>query len=131
MSEKHSWIHDVLFVAVLVLATFLRVTGVDWGDGQHQHPDELFLSGVTENLRAHVCIDEGVSIDACPADRQRWMTPAEYFDTAHSTLNPRNRGAPFYVYGNLPVTLVRVAYELIGTIGGTTEIFRAPVLRAG
>src|SRR5512136_558867 len=123
MSEKRSWIYDIVLIAVLVIAAYLRLTGVDWGEGQHQHPDELFLSGVTENLRAHACKDEGVSIDACPADRQRWMTPAEYFDTAHSTLNPTNRGAGFYVYGNLPVTLVRVAYELMGSSAGPLKYF--------
>ena len=55
--EKHSWIYDILLVAVLALAAVLRVTGVDWGEGQHQHPDELFITGVTEGLRAHVCMD--------------------------------------------------------------------------
>ena len=121
--EKHSWIYDIFLIAVLAVAAFLRVTGVDWGEGQHQHPDELFLSGVTENLRAHVCMDEGVPIDACAPDRQRWMTPAEYFDTATSTLNPNNRGAGFFVYGNLPLTLVRVAYELIGADAGPLKYF--------
>jgi YYY domain-containing protein len=121
--EKRSWIYDLLLIAVLAVAAFLRVTGVDWGNGQHQHPDELFLSGVTENLRAHVCMDEGVPIDACAPDRQRWMNPLEYFDTANSTLNPNNRGAPFYVYGNLPLTLVRVTYELIGADAGPLKYF--------
>jgi hypothetical protein len=114
--EKHSWIYDLLLIAVLALASYLRVSGVDWGEGQHQHPDELFLTGVTENLRAHVCMDEGVPIDACPSERQRWMNPLEYFNTATSTLNPNNRGAGFYVYGNLPLTLVRVTYESIPVV---------------
>ena len=47
------------------------------------------------------------------------MTPAEYFDTATSTLNPNNRGAGFYVYGNLPLTLVRVTYEMVGADCGS------------
>jgi YYY domain-containing protein len=123
MSEKRSWIYDLLLIAVLALASYLRVSGVDWGEGQHQHPDELFLTGVTENLRAHVCMDEGVPIDACPPDRQRWMNPLEYFDTATSTLNPNNRGAGFFVYGNLPLTLVRVTYELIGADAGPLKYF--------
>jgi YYY domain-containing protein len=123
MPEKRPWIYDLLLIAVLVLAAWLRVTGVEWGEGQHQHPDELFLSGVTENLRAHVCLDQGVPIDGCSPERQRWMTPAEYFDTANSTLNPNNRGAGFYVYGNLPLTLVRTIYELIGPSAGPLKYF--------
>ena len=114
--EKRSWIYDILILAVLALAAYLRVSGVDWGEGHHQHPDELFITGVTENLRAHACMDEGVSIDVCPPERQRWMNLSEYFNTATSTLNPNNRGAGFYVYGNLPLTLVRVTYEAIPEI---------------
>ena len=123
MPEKHSWIYDILLVAVLALAAVLRVTGVDWGEGQHQHPDELFITGVAEGLRAHVCMDAGVPIDACAPERQRWMNPLEYFDTATSTLNPNNRGAGFYVYGNLPLTIVRVTYELLGDKAGPLKYF--------
>ncbi len=123
MISKRSWIYDLLLIAVLILAAYLRVTGVEWGEGYHQHPDELFLTGVAENLRAHSCMDEGTPIEACPPERQRWMTIGEYFDTANSTLNPRNRGAGFYVYGNLPVTLIRVAYEAIGPEAGPMKFF--------
>ncbi|MBI5935179.1 MAG: glycosyltransferase family 39 protein [Chloroflexi bacterium] len=123
MTSKRSWIYDLLLIAVLALAAYLRVTGVEWGEGYHQHPDELFLTGVVENLRAHSCMDEGTPIEACSPERQRWMTIGEYFDTANSTLNPRNRGAGFYVYGNLPVTLVRVAYEAIGPEAGPMKFF--------
>ncbi|HSQ39271.1 MAG TPA: glycosyltransferase family 39 protein, partial [Anaerolineales bacterium] len=56
-------------------------------------------------------------------ERQRWMTPAEYFDTATSTLNPNNRGAGFYVYGNLPLTLVRVTYEMVGADADPLKYF--------
>jgi len=113
-NEKHFWIYDLLLILVLVLAAWLRVTGLDWGEFQNQHPDELFLSGVAENLHAHSCMDAGVSIDVCPPDRQHWLTVSEFFNTATSTLNPNNRGAPFYVYGTLPLFLVRYTYELLG-----------------
>jgi len=51
--EKHFWIYDILFLLVFVLAGYLRLTGVNWGEGQHQHPDENFLTGVLGSLRAH------------------------------------------------------------------------------
>jgi len=116
--EKESWLYDLLFVAVLLVAALLRFSGVNWGEGQHQHPDELFISGVTENLRAHTCRDASVPIDACPRENQRWLNPLEYFSTSTSTLNPANRGAGFFVYGNLPIVLVRVSYELLGDSAG-------------
>ena len=113
MNEKRSWLYDFLFILILLMAGFLRLAGFNWGEGYHQHPDELFLSGVLDNLRAHACEDPLVPIDACPPDQQRWITLGEYFDSDTSTLSPYNRGHAFFVYGNLPMTLVRVGLEMV------------------
>ena len=40
----------VLFLVVLLLAAFLRLYGLNWDQGQHLHPDERFLTQVTERL---------------------------------------------------------------------------------
>lgn len=112
--EKHFWLYDILLLLVLVLAGYLRLTGVDWGEGQHQHPDENFLSSVLGSLQAHKCADEFIPIDACPAEKRVWMSIGDYFDSRTSTLNPYNRGFAFFVYGNLPLTVVRVAAEATG-----------------
>ena len=112
--EKYPWIYDLLLIAVLVAAAFLRLNGADWGELQHQHPDEGFLTSVVSNLRAHVCIDPAISIDDCPSDQQRWMGIEDYFNTAKSTLNPNNRGFAFFVYGTLPMFIVRFTGEIIG-----------------
>jgi hypothetical protein len=90
--EKHSWIYDVLFLLVFILAGWLRLTGVNWGEGQHQHPDENFLSGVLGSLHAQTCIDETIPIEGCPEDQRRWMSIGEYFGSKTSTLNPYNQG---------------------------------------
>jgi len=109
--EKHPWIYDVLFLLVLVLAGYLRLTGVNWGEGQHQHPDENFLSSVLGSLQAHTCADKAIPVDACPPEQQRWMGIGDYFNSKTSTLNPYNRGYASYVYGDLPLTIVRIASE--------------------
>src|SRR5688572_15051562 len=114
-NEKHSWLYDLIFVFVLLMAGYLRLAGYNWGDGYHQHPDELFLTGVLDNLRAKTCIDENISIDFCLPEQQRWMTIGEYFNSSTSTLSPYNRGFGFFVYGNLPMTLTRVLYELFSS----------------
>jgi YYY domain-containing protein len=111
MTEKRAWLYDILFVGVLLIAAILRFGGVGWGEGYHQHPDELFLMGVLDNLRAHTCEDPSISVDSCPEEQKRWMTLGEYFDSDTSTLSPYNRGNSFFVYGNLPMTAVRVALE--------------------
>ena len=113
---KYFWLFDILLVLVLALAGYLRLTGVNWGEGEHQHPDENFLSGVVANLRAHKCADAALPIDACPTEKQTWISLGDYFDSETSTLNPYNRGQTFFVYGNLPITLVRVAAEATGQL---------------
>jgi YYY domain-containing protein len=113
-NSKYSWLYDILFVLILLMAGYLRLGGIEWGEGYHQHPDELFLSGVLDNLRAKTCDTPDLSIDACLPENRRWMTPLEYLDSAKSTLNPFNRGFGFFVYGNLPLTVTRVLMEATG-----------------
>ena len=115
--EKYSWLYDVLFLLVLVLAGYLRLSGVNWGEGQHQHPDELFLSSVLEGLRAQECADGSIPVEVCPAEQKRWISFGDYFNSKTSTLNPYNRGYAFFVYGNLPMTIVRVAAEAFNQDG--------------
>ncbi len=115
--EKRAWLYDLLFILVLLLAGYLRLAGSGWGEGYHQHPDELFLSGVLGNLRAQSCDNPLVPIDSCPEDQRRWMSIGEYFDTAKSTLNPYNRGYSFFVYGTFPLALIRFTAEAIGSDG--------------
>jgi hypothetical protein len=112
MNEKRTWVYDLLFILVLLMAGYLRLSGVEWGEGYHQHPDELFMTGVLDNLRAHTCADPLIAVDNCPPEQKRWLSIGEYFDSAASTLNPYNRGNASYVYGDLPLTLTRSAMEL-------------------
>ncbi len=113
-NEKHAWLYDLLFILVLLLAGYLRLSGVTWGEGYHQHPDELFLSGVLGSLRAHSCEVPFTPVDACPEEQKHWMSIGEYFNTETSTLNPYNSGYSFFVYGTFPLAIVRVIAESFG-----------------
>jgi YYY domain-containing protein len=96
--KSFTWIYDLLFILVLVMAAYFRFTGENWGDLQYQQPDELFLRSVTTAISpVHSIFD--------------------YFDTAHSTLNPHNVGQGFYVYGDLPIILVRYLAQYLGKMG--------------
>jgi YYY domain-containing protein len=114
--EKHFWMYDILFLLVLVLAGYLRLTGADWGKLQHQHPDENTFSSVLGSLRAQKCLDELIPVDACPVEQRRWLSIGDYFDSETSPLNPYNRGFGSYVYGDLPMTLVRLAADMTGPV---------------
>jgi YYY domain-containing protein len=114
--EKHPWIYDLLFLLVFALAGYLRLTGVHWGEGQHQHPDENFLSSVLASLQAQKCGNAALPVEACPPAQREWLSLGDYFDSKNSTLNPYNRGYAFFVYGNLPMTIVRVAADALGEL---------------
>ncbi len=81
-------------MALLVTAFSLRTIGLNWDENQHLHPDERFLTMVTEALR-------------WPRDL------GEYLDSARSPLNPYNRGYTFFVYGDLPIILTRGVGEVL------------------
>jgi len=95
----------VMVIAVLALGAYLRFTGLEWDDDFHLHPDERFLTMV------ETAISPVSSL-------------AEYFDTSTSSLNPHNvldangnQSYPFFVYGTLPIFLVRYIAEWVGMTG--------------
>src|SRR6266540_4815280 len=109
--EKYPWLYDVLFLLVFLLAGYLRLTGVNLGENGGQHPDENFLSGVLGSLQAHKCADPAIPVEVCTPDQKRWLSLADYFNSKTSTLNQYNRGYTSYVYGNLPMTMIRIFAE--------------------
>lgn len=92
------WLYGVLLLAILVVGGYFRVAGLDWDENQHLHPDERFLTMVTSAIHSVENIEE-------------------YFDTTNSTLNPHNQGYGFYVYGTLPIFLVRYVGESLEQVG--------------
>ncbi|HRJ19553.1 MAG TPA: DUF2298 domain-containing protein [Bryobacteraceae bacterium] len=95
-------------ILVLMVAAALRFHGINWDQGQHLHPDERFLTMVTESLK-------------WPA------SPAEYMDEARSPLNPRNTGYSFFAYGVWPAVVVKAAAAALGlhSYDGITLVGRA------
>ena len=47
---KNKLIIVLLFLAVLSLAAFFRLYGVNWDQNQHLHPDERFLTMVATGI---------------------------------------------------------------------------------
>src|SRR6266498_6135056 len=110
--EKYPWIYDLLFLLVFALAGYLRLTGVDWGEGMGQHPDENTFSGVLYSMQAHKCADPNTPITVCPPEQTHWLSIGDYFNSKTSTLNPYNLGYGSFVYGDLPMIMIRVAADL-------------------
>ncbi|HBY96713.1 MAG TPA: hypothetical protein DEP84_22665, partial [Chloroflexi bacterium] len=75
---------------ILILGAIFRFTGLDWDQGQHLHPDERFLTMVETALQW---------------PQEQFL--ATYFNEPGSTLNPRNVGYGFFVYGDFPIILIK------------------------
>ncbi|MEJ2757826.1 MAG: DUF2298 domain-containing protein, partial [Anaerolineales bacterium] len=95
---RQQMVYDLLVVLLLLVAAVIRFNGIDWGGGTFLHPDEGFLTNVETSL--------------VPVQTFR-----EYWDTANSTINPHNTGYTFFVYGTLPIFLVRYVATWLGQIG--------------
>ena len=111
-SKSLFWLLDVLLVLILLAGAYLRTTGLDWDEGQHLHPDERFLTMVESGISpVNGCDLPDTPVERCPNSQKDWLSFSEYFKTAQSTLNPHNRGFGFFVYGTLPIFMVRYAAE--------------------
>jgi len=96
--DLNRWLTIVLLILILAAGAYLRFVGLDWDVEQHLHPDERFLTMVESSL---------IPVDSA----------SSYFDTSLSTLNPNNQGYSFFVYGTLPIFMVRYVAELVGSTG--------------
>ena len=123
----HFWVTAILLILILVTGAYLRLVGIDWDEEQHLHPDERFLTMVEAAIQP---VGEDMDQLGSPpsAANQPWRSSytnslpdceewGGYFDTACSPLNPNNRGYDFYVYGTLPIFIVRYAAEFLGMTG--------------
>lgn len=101
ITQKVDWkarLPDLGLTLVLLIAIALRFVGLGWDGNTHMHPDERFLTMVEGSLRL-------------PEDL------GQYFDTATSPLNPHNVGHRFFVYGTLPIFIVRLLGEWMSKLG--------------
>lgn len=83
---KSKLIKKYFLVLIVIAALFFRVYGLSWDSGTHLHPDERFLSLVSEEISIPTNI-------------------FDYFNPSKSTLNPYNTKYKFFVYGSFPLTI--------------------------
>ena len=85
----------LILLGIMLVAGWLRFTGIEWGRNLYLHPDERFQTMVVVAAK--------------------WPSSIrEYFDSQSSPLNPYNNGFGSYIYGTFPL----FAAKLIGAITG-------------
>ncbi len=88
----------LLLIVIVAMGAYFRLLNVNWDDDQHLHPDERFLTMVETAIQ--------------------WPdSVAQYFNSAESPLNPYNRGHTNYVYGTLPLFMVKKLGMLLNQNG--------------
>ncbi|HEU4324747.1 MAG TPA: DUF2298 domain-containing protein [Roseiflexaceae bacterium] len=86
----------VLLLAIVLLGAYFRTLALTtWDEPSFRlHPDERFFTDVASLIRMPESL-------------------GDYFDSSQNTLNPRNRGKDFYVYGLLPQTVTRLTAVML------------------
>ena len=97
-----------IIVGLLVAGALLRLTNLNWDKFTHIHPDERFLTMVTSAMQ----LPE--------------LSLGEFFDSTKSQMNPYNIGYDFFVYGTLPLFIVRVVAEIVQKINEFAHIWLQP-----
>lgn len=108
----------VLLALVMAAGIYFRFVGQNWDDFTHLHPDERFLTQVADNLNGALN-----PTDPDPASRAEHLQRCierypqtngigSFFDSECSNWYPKNVGHGLYVYGELPMFVVRIMGEL-------------------
>ncbi|MBN1879874.1 glycosyltransferase family 39 protein [bacterium] len=97
----------IVIAAIIILGLALRLYGIDWDQGNHLHPDERSITMTSNALD----VPSGLF---------------EYLDPIKSPLNPYNRGKAVYVYGTLPLTMIKLTAAALNMddYNGTTQLGR-------
>ncbi len=108
----------VLLVLTLIFGAYLRLVGQNWDDFTHLHPDERFMTGVAMSIgngSLRFGGDEATQSAAMAKCLERYPKTngvGGYFDAECSDLYPPNTGNGQYVYGELPLFVVRLTAEV-------------------
>ncbi|MGE5602618.1 MAG: ArnT family glycosyltransferase, partial [Nitrososphaerales archaeon] len=93
-----------ILLGILVVAGLLRLTNLNWDDFTHIHPDERFLTMVTAAMRLPDSL-------------------GQFFDSTQSPMSPYNIGYDFFVYGTLPLFIVRVVAEFAQKLNASLQLW--------
>ena len=92
--REHAWV--AVLAVVVIAGAWLRLSGVNWDQGAHLHPDERYISSLANVIHF-------------PA------SPITYFDVSSSPLSPYNStGDHSYSYGTLPLFGTKAVADILG-----------------
>ncbi|HRE47782.1 MAG TPA: DUF2298 domain-containing protein [Aggregatilineales bacterium] len=112
---RRNGITVVVLLIVYAFAIYFRFVGQNWDDFTHLHPDERFLTQVAEAMNGPLRMTDtsaSVQMQECLAQYPETNGIGGFFDSKCTNWYPKNVGHGLYVYGELPLFVVRIAAEI-------------------
>ncbi len=115
---------NVLLALVVLLGGYFRFVGLNWDDYTHLHPDERFLTGVVASLGGGFAFSDAdaaerqAHLERCLARYPDTNGQGGFFDADCSSYNPHNTGNGLYVYGTLPLFIVKAVADAVVSVTG-------------
>ncbi|MCE7948102.1 MAG: hypothetical protein DYG88_11805 [Chloroflexi bacterium CFX4] len=116
-AARRPWQVPLLVVIIFAVGAYFRFVGQNWDDFTHLHPDERFLTQVAENINGRLNLtnpDPAARAEQYALCRERYPERdgiGDFFDSQCSNWYPKNVGHGLYVYGELPLFVVRITAE--------------------
>ncbi|RMG74003.1 MAG: hypothetical protein D6711_09850, partial [Chloroflexi bacterium] len=124
--RRNNLIVGVLLGLVMLLGGYFRLMANNWDDFVRFHPDERYLTGQIApaiNGDLAVCFTEDFAcqeymarVNACREKYPDTNGVGGFFDANCSNWNPENVALTQYVYGTLPLFIVRQAAEVVAQV---------------
>lgn len=119
--SKQKWIIYLLLISVLIGGGYFRFVGHNWDDKTYLHPDERFLSSVASSIHDNDLAKFNVN-QICQTRYPDSQGVGSFFDSLCSNWNPKNIKGVSYVYGELPLFIVRIIAEKIAAYGNASKL---------
>ncbi|PJF35660.1 MAG: hypothetical protein CUN49_09445 [Candidatus Thermofonsia Clade 1 bacterium] len=119
---RRRWLVPLLVALIFAVGAYFRFVGQNWDDFTHLHPDERFLTQVAESINGRLNLsipDPAARAEQYALCRERYPERdgiGDFFDSQCSNWYPKNVGFGLYVYGELPLFVVRIAAEVTQAI---------------
>lgn len=106
------WQEVGLLILILLIAAALRLTGIDWDDYQHYHPDERYITWVATTIERPSTLQSAFTPNQSSFNPYYWPPAAE----SHGIVVPQDEARKF-AYGHVPLYLGVLATRFMETIG--------------
>ena len=108
------WTTRALLAVILLLAAVLRLTGIDWDEYHHYHPDERYITWVATSIERPTVWQTALEPTQSTFNPYYWSPGAESRGIVVEQDTPRK-----FAYGHFPLYLGVAATRLVERLGPT------------